>query len=131
MKIRKYSENDVPAMIRIWNEVVEEGVAFPQLELLDKESGRAFFAAQTYCGVADDNGTVVGLYILHPNNVGRCGHIANASYAVNSACRGKHIGEQLVSDCLGKHNCCHGRIHTAGKCTQYFSVAYFCTNLFD
>ena len=61
MKIRKYSENDVPAMIRIWNEVVEEGVAFPQLELLDKESGRAFFAAQTYCGVADDNGTVVGL----------------------------------------------------------------------
>ena len=73
MKIRKYSENDVPAMIRIWNEVVEEGVAFPQLELLDKESGRAFFAAQTYCGVADDNGTVVGLYILHPNNVGRCG----------------------------------------------------------
>ena len=58
MKIRKYSENDVPAMIRIWNEVVEEGVAFPQLELLDKESGRAFFAAQTYCGVADDNGTL-------------------------------------------------------------------------
>lgn len=100
MKIRKYSENDVPAMIRIWNEVVEEGVAFPQLELLDKESGRAFFAAQTYCGVADDNGTVVGLYILHPNNVGRCGHIANASYAVDSACRRKHIGEQLVSDCL-------------------------------
>ena len=95
MKIRKYSENDVPAMIRIWNEVVEEGVAFPQLELLDKESGRAFFAAQTYCGVADDNGTVVGLYILHPNNVGRCGHIANASYAVNSACRGQHIGESL------------------------------------
>ena len=84
MKIRKYSENDVPAMIRIWNEVVEEGVAFPQLELLDEESGRAFFAAQTYCGVADDNGTVVGLYILHPNNVGRCGHIANASYAVET-----------------------------------------------
>ena len=90
----------IPAMVHIWNEVVEEGVAFPQLELLDKESGRAFFAAQTYCGVADDNGTVVGLYILHPNNVGRCGHIANASYAVDSACRGKHIGEQLVSDCL-------------------------------
>ena len=102
MKIRKYSENDVPAMIRIWNEVVEEGVAFPQLELLDKESGRAFFAAQTYCGVADDNGTVVGLYILHPNNVGRCGHIANASYAVDRESRGLHIGEKLVSDCLAQ-----------------------------
>ena len=100
MEIRHYTEQDVPAMVHIWNEVVEEGVAFPQLELLDEESGRAFFAAQTYCAVAEDDGNIVGLYILHPNNVGRCGHIANASYAVDSTCRGKHIGEQLVSDCL-------------------------------
>ncbi len=100
MKIRCYSESDIPAMIRIWNEVVEEGIAFPQLDLLDEESGRRFFAGQTYCGVADDDGAVVGLYILHPNNVGRCGHIANASYAVDSVCRGKHIGEMLVEDCL-------------------------------
>ena len=87
-------------MIRIWNEVVEEGIAFPQLDFLDEESGRRFFAGQTYCGVADDDGAVVGLYILHPNNVGRCGHIANASYAVDSARRGRHIGEMLVEDCL-------------------------------
>lgn len=100
MKLRSYNENDVPAMVRIWNGVVEEGVAFPQLELLDEKTGAAFFAAQTHCAVADDNGTVVGLYILHPNNVGRCGHIANASYAIDPAFRGKHIGEQLVSDCL-------------------------------
>ncbi len=102
MKIRNYCETDIPAMIRIWNEVVDEGVAFPQMDFLDEERGREFFAAQTYCAVADDNGTVVGLYILHPNNVGRCGHIANASYAVDSSCRGKHIGEQLVSDCLAQ-----------------------------
>ena len=31
-------------------------------------------------------------YILHPNNIGRCGHIANASYAVSSKSRGLHIG---------------------------------------
>lgn len=100
MEIRGYHEKDVPAMVRIWNEVVEEGTAFPQTELLDNERGKSFFAAQTYCGVAEDKGTIVGLYILHPNNIGRCGHIANASYAVSSACRGKHIGEKLVSDCL-------------------------------
>ena len=100
MEIRCYNESDVPAMVRIWNEVVEEGAAFPQMEFLNEESGRIFFGAQTYCAVADDNGMVVGLYILHPNNVGRCGHIANASYAVDSGCRGKHIGEKLVSDSL-------------------------------
>lgn len=102
MEIRAYRESDVPEMVRIWNEVVEEGVAFPQLEPLDEESGKAFFAAQTYCGVAEDDGKIVGMYILHPNNVGRCGHIANASYAVDSRCRGKHIGEQLVRDCLAQ-----------------------------
>lgn len=87
-------------MADIWNEVVRDGIAFPQEECLNKTTARAFFAAQTYTGVADDDGTVVGLYILHPNNIGRCGHIANASYAVASSCRGRHIGEKLVSDCL-------------------------------
>ena len=100
MEIRGYNEQDIPAMIRIWNEVVEEGVAFPQLDFLDAETGKDFFASQTYCGVAEDNGTIVGMYILHPNNVGRCGHICNASYAVSRNSRGLHIGEKLVSDCL-------------------------------
>lgn len=43
---------------------------------------------------------MVGLYILHPNNVGRCGHIANASYAVAEGQRGKKIGEKLVKHSL-------------------------------
>ena len=41
-------------MIQIWNEVVEDGVAFPQEELLTEESGKEFFAAQTYSAVAED-----------------------------------------------------------------------------
>ena len=103
MTIRKYSSNDLKQMIDIWNEVVEEGIAFPQEELLNDETGKAFFSSQSYCGVAvDDSGSVVGLYILHPNNVGRCGHICNASYAVSSSCRGQHIGEKLVMDCIKK-----------------------------
>ena len=102
MIIREYTNGDLPAMIRIWNEVVEDGIAFPQEEPLDTESGAAFFAGQSYTGVAEDNGEIYGLYILHPNNVGRCGHICNASYAVSSESRGKHIGEQLVKDCLTK-----------------------------
>ena len=100
MVIREYDNNDLPEMISIWNEVVADGIAFPQEEPLGTATGTAFFASQSYCGVADDNGRVVGLYILHPNNVGRCGHICNASYAVSSSCRGLHIGEKLVKDCL-------------------------------
>ena len=97
--IRKYTENDLDKMIDIWNEVVAEGVAFPQKDLLNADSGREFFASQSFCGVAEDTDTnnILGLYILHPNNVGRCGHISNASYAVSSKARGNHIGEKLVT----------------------------------
>ena len=100
MIVRAYRTEDLPAMIAIWNEVVEEGVAFPQEEYLDERTGAEFFAAQSYNGVAEEDGDVVGLYILHPNNIGRCGHICNASYAISSAFRGQHIGEKLVTDCL-------------------------------
>ena len=100
MIIRKFEDKDLPAMISIWNEIVEEGIAFPQEEPLTSETGKAFFESQSYTGVADDDGKIVGLYILHPNNVGRCGHICNASYAVDSRVRGLHIGEKLVLDCM-------------------------------
>ncbi len=102
MIIRAYTQRDLADLIRIWNEVVEEGVAFPQEEFLDRETGAAFFASQSWTGAAEEDGKVLGLYILHPNNIGRCGHICNASYAVASEARGRHIGEKLVLDCLEK-----------------------------
>ena len=48
-----------------------------------------FFQEQTYTGIAENADTqeILGLYILHPNNVGRCGHICNASYAVRKNIR--------------------------------------------
>ena len=102
IQIREYSGADLEGMIPIWNEIVEDGIAFPQEDCLDRESGTAFFASQSYTGVAEADGKILGLYILHPNNVGRCGHICNASYAVSSKARGQHIGEKLVLDCLRK-----------------------------
>ena len=102
IRIREYTKEDVEEAVKIWNQVVEDGVAFPQEENLTKESGDAFFREQTYTGVAEneETGEIVGLYILHPNNVGRCGHICNASYAVRKDIRGAHIGEKLVLDCI-------------------------------
>lgn len=100
--VRKFEEEDLDQMIRIWNDIVEEGIAFPQEKELTRETGLEFFKSQTYTGVAEEKetGRIYGLYILHPNNVGRCGHICNASYAVDKESRGKHIGEMLVRDCM-------------------------------
>ncbi len=102
IKVRRYAPSDAAAASAVWNEVVEEGNAFPQDEPLDEISGDEFFRSQSYTGVACDGGEIVGLYILHPNNVGRCGHICNASYAVRSDMRGKRIGAVLVKDCMEK-----------------------------
>ena len=100
--IKKYDITDTPEAIAIWNDIVNEGTAFPQLEILDEKTGFEFFSQQSYTGIAHDidTGETVGLYILHPNNVGRCGHICNASYAVRKDIRGQHIGEKLVKDCM-------------------------------
>lgn len=103
MKIEPYRDEDIPQMIGIWNEIVEAGQAFPQETPETEASAREFFASQSFCGVArDDGGNMVGLYILHPNNVGRCGHICNASYAVSSNQRGHGIGKALVEHSLAK-----------------------------
>ncbi|MBQ9603986.1 MAG: GNAT family N-acetyltransferase [Firmicutes bacterium] len=100
MNIREFTKEDLPEMINIWNEIVEQGVAFPQNEDLTNENAYGFFASQSFTAVAEENGEIIGLYILHPNNVGRCGHISNASYAVKSNRRGSGIGAKLVTDCL-------------------------------
>lgn len=101
--MRPYKAEDISRMMEIWNQVVEDGIAFPQTDLLEGEAGKEFFDSQTCCGVAEDEmGKIQGFYTLHPNNIGRCGHICNASYAVTSALRGQRIGEKLVLDCLAR-----------------------------
>ncbi len=72
MTVRRYEENDLQAMITIWNDVVEDG-------------------------------QIVGLYILHPNNVGRCGHLCNASYAVDAWKRVLQFNAVVESNIHARH----------------------------
>lgn len=100
VNVRAFASSDIDAMCEIWNTIVEEGIAFPQEESLTPETARLFFGEQSRTAVAERDGEILGLYILHPNNIGRCGHISNASYAVKKGLRGQHIGEALVRDSM-------------------------------
>lgn len=104
IRIREYKKEDVNEAVNIWNQVVEDGEAFPQMELLTEKTGDEFFRGQSFTGIAydEDTGEIAGLYILHPNNIGRRGHICNASYAVRRDLRGQHTGEKLVTHCMQK-----------------------------
>ena len=88
-EIREYNSDDLNQIIEIWNEIVEAGNAFPQDTPLNKDDAEVFFEDQSFTGVFEIDDEILGVYILHPNNVGRCGHIANASYAVKNGQRGK------------------------------------------
>ena len=104
IEVISYESTFVGAAIKIWNEIVREGIAFPQEDELNEISGDIFFKSQSFTGLAVDKDTneLLALYILHPNNVGRCAHISNASYAVRSDVRGRHIGEIIVKDCISR-----------------------------
>lgn len=99
---RPYVPADPPAMTCIWNQVVAAGCYFPQAEPLTLPQAADFFAQQSLCAVAQAGERALGLYILHPNNIGRCGAIANASYAVSENARGQHAGRALVCDSLAQ-----------------------------
>ena len=104
IKVKGFNRADIKEVNAIWNKVVEDGRAFPQEIPFDEAQGISFFEGQTYTGVAYDteSGEIVGVYILHPNFVGRCSHICNTSYAVKDGKRGLGIGKIIVGDSMDK-----------------------------
>lgn len=101
MEIVKYNKKYVKESMEIWNNIIEDGVYFPQIDVLkDIEEADKYFSSQDYTGLSIEDEKVYGVYILHPNNIVRCGHICNASYAVDKNIRGKGVGEALVRDSI-------------------------------
>lgn len=100
MKLRSYRPEDARQAMEIWNDIVVEGKSFPGDQPLDETGMNRLAAAQTDTVVAEEEGEILGIYILHPNNAGRCGHVANASYGVKRGCRGRGLGRRLVEHSL-------------------------------
>ncbi|WP_040195842.1 GNAT family N-acetyltransferase [Candidatus Soleaferrea massiliensis] len=98
--IRTYTERDLPAITEIWNEIVQAADSFPGDHPLESSEAADMFASQTETACAELDGEIVGVYILHPNNIGRCAHIANASYGIKKGLRGQGIGRKLVEHSL-------------------------------
>ena len=61
ISVREYTPDDIAAMRDIWNEVVLQKNAFPQIEPLGDDAAD-FFYSQSFCGVAEENGELLGMY---------------------------------------------------------------------
>ena len=98
--VRAYQPSDLPDMIRIWNEVVEDGIAFPQEHFLDEQTGAEFFAKQTYSAVAEADGKVLVSDCLAQGKAHGFGILQfNAVVATNVHAR--HLYERLGFTQLG------------------------------
>ena len=93
---RSYGPADLPWLTALWNDVLADGVAFPGEELYTEPDFASFLSRQDAVNILLADGVPAGYYILHPNNIGRCGHVANASYLMDKRFRGQKLGRPLV-----------------------------------
>ena len=80
----------------MWNDIIEDGVDFPETDVLSKEIFNQMISQQDAINCMYVDKTLVGYYILHPNNIVRCSHVANASYVLDKTMRKKHLVEHSI-----------------------------------
>jgi L-amino acid N-acyltransferase YncA len=103
LKIRAATEADRDAVWNIFHEVVAGGDTYAFDPKMPREEALAYwFGAGTHTHVAENNGRVVGTYILKANQPGAGSHVANAAFMVASSARGHGIGRTMGEHCLGE-----------------------------
>lgn len=98
MKIRKAKESDYDQVWGIFSTVIETGDTYvfdPKTPKTDLKKHWFSEYMQTY--VAEENGKILGTYIIKPNQIDLGNHIANCSYMVNPNAQGKGIGKLLCA----------------------------------
>jgi L-amino acid N-acyltransferase YncA len=102
VKIRTATQSDSEEIWQIFRAVVRPGDTYALDPQISREEALAYwFAPRTETFVAiEDDGRVVGTYILRPNQSGPGAHVANAAFMVEPAARGHGLGRAMAEHCL-------------------------------
>lgn len=102
LEIRRASAADWDAIWPIWHEIVAAADTYAYEPGTDSDEARCSWLApephETWVAAAD--ASIVGTYHLGPNQAGPGAHVANASYMVGAAARGKGVGRAMVEHSL-------------------------------
>jgi len=103
MNIRPAFDSDRDAVWRIFQATVAPGDAFVYDPKTPREEAMAYwFAKGTRTYVAEEDGKIVGSYILRDNRPGLGNHVANAGFMVDSASRRAGIGHAMGEHALNE-----------------------------
>lgn len=96
MCIRKATKSDYDQVWNIFRLVIRSGDTYVFSENTPKaDLEKHWFAEYMDTYVWEENGEILGTYILKPNQIDLGSHIANASYMVHPRAYGKGIGKAL------------------------------------
>jgi len=100
MDVRSAEPSDADGLWQVLEPVVREGETFAHdPDAAPEEVIAGWMASAAWCFVAEEEGRILGSYVLKANQPCLGAHVANASYAVHPDARGRGLGREL-----GKHS---------------------------
>jgi L-amino acid N-acyltransferase YncA len=101
LEIRQAIEADRDAIWNIFHAVVAPGDTYVFDPRISREDALAYwFRTDTHTYVAEEDGRVVGTYILKANQPGLGSHVANAAFMVAPDAQGSGLGRRMAEHCL-------------------------------
>ena len=101
MLIREATESDFAGIWPIFQAIVAQGDTYVfSPEATRNDAFAYWFGPGVSSYVAEEDGRIIGMYKLIPNQRDRGSHVANASFMVSPDARGNGIGAALGRDCL-------------------------------
>ena len=96
MKIRRATSVDYDQVWEIFSAVIKTGDTYVFNPDTPKEDlAKHWFADYMATFVVEEDGQILGTYIIKPNQIDLGSHIANGSYMVSPKAQGKGIGKLL------------------------------------
>ena len=103
LEIRHATEADRDAIWNIFHAVVAPGDTYAFDPRISRKDALAYwFRADAHIYVVENDGHVVGTYILKANQPALGSHVANAAFMVAPTARGQGIGRAMGEHCLSE-----------------------------